>query len=96
MRQNNFPGRVVFTWEGTEFSGMVPHRWQVQLETSGRVSMGYDLLPPDNSPGHRHHGLIGVTNGQGSPDPGERNFSSQPPLSSGCAKYGGHRRMTGS
>jgi MYXO-CTERM domain-containing protein len=79
-------GRAVITWSGVEFSNSSPLVVQAQLFGTGDIIFGYDTVPPLEDPGgHRHHGLAGVSGGLGSPDPGEVDYTSALPFSSGAS-----------
>jgi hypothetical protein len=81
IKHNSLAGKEVFTWDGVpEFSNSNPNRFQIQLFSTGQIVFGYDVLNPLEDGGHRHHALIGVTGGGGSPDPGETDYTAALPL----------------
>lgn len=78
VRFNSFPGSAVVTWDQVpEFSNSdAPNLFQAQLFDTGRIVLGYDLLTPLETNGHRHHGVVGVSPGGGAADPGELDYTS--------------------
>ncbi len=82
VRFMDFGTKAVFTWDGVpEFSNSSPNTYQIQLFADGTIVFGYDVLNSNqDAGGHRHHVLIGITEGGGAADPGEVDFASANPF----------------
>lgn len=81
------PGRAVITWDGAEFSNTTQSTFQAHLFQNGDIVFAYDNLEPLEDIGHRHHGLTGLSPGQGAADPGEIDYSTALPLVAGATVY---------
>lgn len=74
---STFPGRAVVTWNQVpEHTSGGRNSVQLQLYSDGSFSIAIRAL---NLPGS-HAMLVGVSPGGNAPDPGEIDFSAQPPL----------------
>jgi hypothetical protein len=73
---NTFPGRAVFTWyQVQEFNGATtPFTLQCQLLADGSIHFFYDQFVASTA----HTSLVGVTSGNGAPDPGSTNLNGGP------------------
>ena len=77
---NTFPGRAVITWNQVpEYGVGVPFTFQIQLLSTGAVTMFWDGTVGVTG----HTALVGITPGGGAANPGARDYSATLPFNTG-------------